>query len=219
MRVDIYFDVICPWCYIGERRFLRALEQAGGSEVELVFRPFQLDPEAAEETRPLSDYLAKRFGALSESMQRRVSQAAAGEGIRIDWGRALISNTARAHRLVRLALLEHGPEVQRKVVEALFRFHFTEGGDLGDVDQLAALAESVGIDRARAAAWLVSAEGERDVREALSAARGIGVQSVPTFVFDGQYGIEGAQSPETFVAALAEVRERAMGAGGAREEG
>ena len=108
MKVDVYFDIVCPWCYIGERRFLRALAESGATDVELEFRPFQLDPGAPAETRPLGEYLTRRFGAMAESMQRRVSEQAAGEGIAIDWDRALIANTARAHRLVRLATLEYG---------------------------------------------------------------------------------------------------------------
>ena len=215
MKVDVYFDIVCPWCYIGERRFLRALAESGATDVELEFRPFQLDPGAPAETRPLGEYLTRRFGAMAESMQRRVSEQAAGEGIAIDWDRALIANTARAHRLVRLATLEYGAGEQRGLVEALFRFHFSEGGDLGDVEQLATLAASAGIDRGRALEWLTSEEGERDVRAALTDARGIGVQSVPTFVFDDQFGLEGAQPAETFVAAMAEVRERT--AAGTRE--
>ena len=217
MKVDIYFDIVCPWCYIGERRFMKALEMAGETALELTFRPFQLDPGAAPETRSLGTYLTTRFGAMAEPMQRRVSQYAEAEGIRIEWERALIANTERAHRLVRLATLEYDAGVQRALVEALFRFHFTEGGDLGDVEQLANVAQSAGMDRARALAWLTSTAGERDVRAALQDARSIGVQSVPTFVFDDQFGIEGAQSPETFVAALAEVRERTAAGAAGRE--
>jgi predicted DsbA family dithiol-disulfide isomerase len=155
---------------------------------------------------------------MAESMQRRVTGHAEAEGIRIDWTRALIANTERAHRLVRLATLEYDAATQRALVEALFRFHFAEGGDVGDVQQLASVAESAGMDRDRAAEWLTSEEGERDVREALRSARGVGVQSVPTFVFDGQYGIEGAQSVEAFIEAMAEVRVR-TGAGVAPREG
>lgn len=216
MKVDIYFDVVCPWCYIGERRFARALEQAGAHDVDVVFRPFQLDPGAAPEARPLSEYLTRRFGAMAEGMQRRVGEYAAGEGIRIDWARALSVNTQRAHRLVRLAQLEYPSEVQRAVVEALFRAHFEEGRDVGDDAELVRIAESAGIDAPRAAAWLGSAEAEADVRDALADGRALGVQSVPTFVFDEQFAIEGAQSVEAFVQALAEVR--AHGVAGAAEE-
>lgn len=217
MKVEIYFDVVCPWCYIGERRFGRALEAAGAEDVELIFRPFQLDPNAPAEARPLSEYLERRFGAMATGMQRRVGEFAAGEGVAVDWARALSANTERAHRLVRLAELEYTFDVQRVVVDALFRAHFEEGRDVGDPAELVRIAKSAGIDAVRAAQWLDSAEGQADVREALAEGRALGVQSVPTFVFDERFAIEGAQSVETFVQALAEVREQ--GVAGANEEG
>ena len=218
MKVEIYFDVVCPWCFIGERRFGRALDAMGMDDVEVVFRPFQLDPTAPEEARPVSEYLTRRFGAMAAGMQRRVSEFAEAEGIRMDWERALTTNTERAHRLVRLAELEYAPDVQRALVEALFSAHFEQGRDVGDTDELVGIARSAGVDAARAAEWLASPEAEADVRAALDEARAIGVQSVPTFVFDGRFAVEGAQSVETFVQAMVEVRERSASVAGATEE-
>ncbi len=216
MKVEIFFDVVCPWCFVGERRFTRALEASGAEDVEVVFRPFQLDPTAGPEARPLSVYLARRFGAMAGSMQRRVGEFAAAEGIRVDWDRALSANTERAHRLVRLAAREYPAEVQRALVEGLFRAHFEEGRDVGSDAELIGIAQRAGIDGTRAADWLGSAEAGRDVAEALADGRALGVQSVPTFVFDDRFAIEGAQSVEAFVQAMAEVRER--GVAGAAEE-
>ena len=220
MKVEIYFDVVCPWCYIGERRFARALETLGASagDVEVEFRPFQLDPGAPERAIPIGEYLERRYGALANSMQERVGKVAAGEGVTIDWSRAQMANTLKAHRLLRLAQLEYDADVQHALVEALFRAHFTDGVDVGDVAQLAAIAGAVGMDATRAAAWLSSDEGERETREAIRDAQAIGVQSVPTFVFDGRYAVEGAQPVETFVEVMTEVRrlaaeEAAAGAG------
>jgi predicted DsbA family dithiol-disulfide isomerase len=208
MKVEIYFDVVCPWCYIGERRFARALEQSGAQDIEVTFRPFQLDPTAPAEARPLSEYLGRRFGAMAESMQRRVGEFAVAEGIAIDWERALSANTERAHRLVRLAEREYSPGVSRALVEGLFRAHFEEGRDVGDEAELVEIATAAGIDANRAAEWLNSADAEQDVRAALAEGRAIGVQSVPTFVFDERFAVEGAQSVEAFVEAMAEIRER-----------
>ncbi|MFW6200988.1 MAG: DsbA family protein, partial [Gemmatimonadota bacterium] len=114
MKVEIYSDVVCPWCFIGERRFGRALEASGRAhEVEVAFRPFQLDPRAPEAAVPLKEYLATRYGPHSARMLARVSEAAEGEGIEFDWDRAKSVNTLTAHRLMRLAEREHGPGVQR----------------------------------------------------------------------------------------------------------
>ena len=104
MKVEIYSDVACPWCYIGERRFERALAAfPGGHEIEVTFRPFQLDPNAPAAGVPMSEYLAKRFGRPEDAMLSRVTQAAAGEHITMDWDRAIAVNTRTAHRLLRLA--------------------------------------------------------------------------------------------------------------------
>lgn len=207
MRIDVYADVVCPWCYIGKRRLERALASfAGGAEAEVTFRPFQLDPDAPTTARPLAGYLERRFGAAAGAMQSRVSQVAAGEGITIAWDRALSVNTLSAHRLLWLAEREYGRNVQRALVERLFAAHFSEGGDVSDAAQLAALAVSVGMDAERVSSYLGSREGEAEVRGAIAEARALGVQAVPAFVFDDRFVLEGAQPVEMFLHALEEVR-------------
>ena len=117
MKVEIYSDVVCPWCYIGERRFARALAAFGGGDVEVVFRPFQLDPAAPTAAEPIARYLERRFGARAGSMLGSVSAAAAAEGITMDWDRALAANTRTAHRLLGLAEREYGAGTQRALAE------------------------------------------------------------------------------------------------------
>ena len=109
MKVEIYSDIVCPWCYIGERRFDRAIQAFGPAarDVEVVFRPYQLDPGAPAESRPLRDYLAARYGPASTGMLARVTEVASGEGIAIDWESALAANTLAAHRLMLLAERDH----------------------------------------------------------------------------------------------------------------
>jgi predicted DsbA family dithiol-disulfide isomerase len=218
MRVEIYSDVVCPWCYIGERRFARALaDRPDAGEVEVVYRPFQLNPDASEVAIPLKEYMEKRFGARAATMHGQVDAAGAGEGITFEWNRALSVNTRTAHRLVRLAEREYGPEVQRALVERLFDLHFTRGGDVSDPDLLADEAAAVGMDRDRARAYLGSDEGVRELEAEFEAARRIGVRAVPTFVFDGSWAIEGAQPTARFAEALAELsRTKAPAAGGAK---
>lgn len=206
MKVEIYSDIACPWCYIGERRFARALADfPGADDVEIVFRSYQLDPDAPSEAVPHSEYMEKRFGHRGEGMHRQVDAAGAEEGIRFAWDKALAVNTRTAHRLLRLAEQEYGSEVQRALVERLFDLHFTRGGDLADSDQLVAEAVAVGIDGERARDYLDSGEGRQELEQALQAARDLGVRAVPTFVFDGKAAVEGAQPPARFLEALEEV--------------
>jgi predicted DsbA family dithiol-disulfide isomerase len=210
MKVEIYSDVVCPWCYIGERRFARALAAfPGGEEVEVAFRPFQLDAAAPERATPVAEYLARRFGGRSvDGMLARVTQAATEEGITMDWDRALSVNTRTALRLMRLAGLEYGATVQRALMDALFDAHFTRGGDVADHEQLTALAASVGMDADRVRAYLASGKGEAELVTQLGEARANDVHAVPTFVFDGKYVVEGAQPASTFLQVLEEVRRR-----------
>src|SRR5690606_33521353 len=114
MKVEIYSDVACPWCYIAERRFARALAAyPGGDRVEVVYRSYQLGPEAPAEAVPMMEYLSRRFGDRVDGMLERVSENARVEGIEMAWDRALSVNTLTAHRLLRLAEREYGPAVQR----------------------------------------------------------------------------------------------------------
>lgn len=206
MKVEIYSDIVCPWCYIGERRFSRALADfAGADDVEIVFRPYQLDPGAPDSPVPLSEYLEGRYGPRAKGMQEQVGEAAAAEGITIHWDRAQAANTREAHRLLRLALEEQGPEAQRRLAERLFDLHFTRGGDLTDSRQLADEAAEVGIDRQRAVEYLESGEGGAELEAEFERARSLGIQAVPTFVFEGRWAVQGAQPKENFLSALAEV--------------
>ncbi|MDB4877036.1 MAG: DsbA family oxidoreductase [Gemmatimonadetes bacterium] len=209
MKVEIYSDVACPWCYVGEKRFEAALaEFAGADGVEVVFRPFQLDPTASETGVPLTKYLERRFGTPVGDKLAHSTASAAGEGIVMNWDRVISANTRNAHRLSGLALREFGAPVQRALVEALFDAYFTKGLNVADLDVLSDLAASVGIDRERASAYLDSTEGVLEFQTDLAEAANLGVSSVPTFVFDGQYAVEGAQSTSTFAQVLQEVAQR-----------
>src|SRR5690606_24950307 len=163
MKVEVYSDITCPWCYIGERRLRRALAASPhATDVDVEFRPFQLDPNAPDEAQPLREYLDRRFGAVADAMTSRVSEEAAGEGVLMDWDRALSANTRDAHRLLMLAADEYGSEVQLDLAEKLFELHFTRGGDIGSAEQLANAAESAGMDRTRALEHLMSDEGQQE---------------------------------------------------------
>ncbi|MGN9775055.1 DsbA family oxidoreductase [Micromonospora sp. H33] len=206
MEIEIYADVVCPWCYIGKRRLEQALTSYDG-DVTIRYRPFQLDPTPVPEPRPLVDALAAKFGGHDRAVQMfsHVTGVAAGVGLTLDFDRAVAANTFDAHRLVSWAT-ERGRAAE--MVEALYRAHFTDGVDVGSRDALAALAGEVGLDATEARAFLDSDERVAEVRAELAAARELGVSSVPTFVLAGKYAVTGAQEPETLLAALNEVRRR-----------
>ena len=216
MQVEIYSDVVCPWCYIGERRFAQALGAfAGRDDVAVVFRPFQLDPNAPATPAPLVESLRAKFGANARAMVERVTAVGAGEGIEFRFDDAVAVNTITAHRLLRLAEQEYGAEVQRKLAERLFDAHFTRGQDVSDPGLLATLAAEAGMERARVERYLASDEGLAETREAIDQARALGISAVPSFVFDGQYLVEGGQPAATFAAVLDEVASRAAAGQGA----
>ena len=200
MKVDIYSDIACPWCYIGHARFQRALEQFDGADrIEVRYRPYQLDPGAPPRAEPMLGYLARRFGAQARAMADRVIEIARGEGIEMDYDRGLAVNTLNAHRLLALAEREQGVAAQRALVARLFAAHFSEGRDVGDPHTLAELAAEHGMDAATVEAYLESGAGTAEVRQEIAAARQLGVQAVPTYLLDDRYVIEGAQPVELFL--------------------
>jgi predicted DsbA family dithiol-disulfide isomerase len=220
MKVEIYSDVACPWCYIGKARFERALTAFPGAEaVEVVYRPYQLDPGAPAQAVPMLEYLERRFGAGARAMADRVTENARSEGLVMDYDRGLAVNTLNAHRLLHLAEQEHGPEAQRAVAEGLFEAHFSSGGDVGDPSVLAEIAAAAGMDGARVREYLASDEGTREVRQEIEQAQRLGITAVPTFVFEGKYAVQGAQPTSAFLGALETVaRELADADGGEAAE-
>lgn len=206
MEIEIYADVVCPWCWIGKRRLEQALAGYDG-EVTVRFRPFQLDPTPVTEPRPLIEALGAKFGGRdkAEGMAAHVTQVAKGAGIDMRFDRAVAANTFEAHRLVRFAT-ERGRAAE--LVERLYRAHFQDGIDVGSTDALVTLAGEVGLDETEAREYLESNLGRREVAADLSAAHQLGVSSVPTFVLAGKYAVTGAQEPETLLAALHEVAQR-----------
>ncbi len=207
VQIEIYSDVVCPWCWIGEQRLLKALD--GFTEpVELTWRAFQLDPSA--ESGPLVQWLGRRYGgeANVQRMFAQVTEVGRGEGLTMNFDRAINANTFDAHRLIWWAG-QQGE--QRPMVEALHRAHFTDGADLGSRDALAAAAAGLGHDEQRVRELLDSAEGVAEVQDELAAGRELGITGVPMFVFAGKYAISGAQDPSTLREVLDEVRRRESG--------
>lgn len=206
MQVEIYSDVACPWCYIGKARFERALAAfPGAADVDVRFRPFQLNPATPEQAQPLYDYYDSLFGPGFRGRHAEVVDVARREGLDFRFDHALAVNTFAAHRLLWLTEREHGAAVQRDLCNALLRTYFTDGGDIGDHETLVGLAKEVGVDPDRARAWLAEGSGTDEVRRELDEARELGIQAVPTFVFDGRYAVRGAQEASTFLRVLEQV--------------
>ena len=201
MQIEIWSDVVCPWCYIGKRRLERALgEFEHADEVEVTWRSFQLNPDTPPGTAvPTRDYLAQRFGPQAQDMTARVAELGKAEGLTLDFASSLTVNTLEAHRLLHLAAdLGIGDAAK----ERLLRAHFTEGADLSDHETLTRLLAEAGADQARVREVLAGTEYADAVADDIEMARRLGASGVPFFVIDRKYGVSGAQAPETFLHAL-----------------
>lgn len=206
MKVEIYSDVACPWCYIGTARFERALAAfPGASDVEVSYRPFQLNPTTPTTAQPLYDYYDQLFGPGFRARHAEVADVARREGLDFHLERAQAVNTFTAHRLLWLTERDYGPAAQRALKVGLLRTYFTDGGDVGDPTTLVTLAVDAGVDKDTATAWLAGDDGAEETRAAIDAARELGVSAVPTFVFDGRYAVSGAQEASVFLSALEHV--------------
>jgi predicted DsbA family dithiol-disulfide isomerase len=208
MRVDIWSDVVCPWCYIGKRRFEQALDRfAHGGDVDVVFRPFQLDPGAPTVATPVLDAYARKFGGAEAARQLidRVTSAASAAGLDFHLERALRANTQDAHRVLDLAL-ERG--TQPTVKERLLRAYFTEGRNVADHETLSELGGESGLDPGEVDELLRGDDRMAAVLAARREAAELGITAVPTFVIAGRWAVPGAQEPDVFVQVLSRAWER-----------
>ncbi|GAA4110958.1 DsbA family oxidoreductase [Nocardioides fonticola] len=210
MRVEIWSDVVCPWCYLGKRRLEAALDRfEHGAEVEIVYRSFELDPAAPHHghERTLTT-LARKYGRPEADMRQMMQQlidTAAAEGLEFRLFDNVHTNTIDAHRVLHLALATGGPALQVRLKEALLAAYFTRAEDVGDHAVLTAAAVGVGLDADRVAEVLAGSEYAGEVEADIAQARAYGVSGVPFFVIDERFGISGAQPTEVFEQALAQA--------------
>jgi predicted DsbA family dithiol-disulfide isomerase len=204
VNVEIFADVVCPWCYLGRARFRTAAEAFGGDAV-VTWRPFQLDPGATGGGLT-SELMADRFGGPAKvaEMQEQMRGLLAAENLPYEPEKAISANTRDAHRVIALAG-EAG--VQDAVVDRLFRAYHAEGRDLNDHGTLAELAAEAGLGGV--AAMLAAGDGETAVTGQIERARAMGVSGVPFFVFQGTWAVSGAQPAEVLEQALREVAAQA----------
>lgn len=206
MNIDVFSDPVCPWCYIGKRRFEAAAAERPTLDLRLHWRAFQLNPDMPAQGMDRKHYLQSKFGGAANAAEvyRRIAETGRSVGLDFAFDRIRRTpNTVQAHRLLRLA---QQPELDRgdALAEGLFEAYFLAGLDIGDRDTLADIAARAGIDRDEALYFL---EGEHDRAEVLAEdalARRLGIGGVPCFVVEGRYAISGAQEP----AALLEVFDR-----------
>ena len=204
MQVEIWSDVICPWCYLGKRRFESALADFDHrDQVEVVYRSFELDPSApADVTTPTVEMLARKYGmsaADAEQAQREMAARANADGLEFNMGGAHVGNTHDAHRLLHLAAARG---MQAELAERLHRAYFTEQRSVFDHESLTAIAVEAGLDRAEVEQVLATDAYAADVDEDEATAHALGATGVPFFVIDRRYGISGAQPAELIGQAL-----------------
>ena len=202
MRIEIWSDVVCPWCYIGKRRLETALaEFPHRDEVEVVWRSFQLDPSSpSTPTETVVEHLGRKYGggtAGAQQMVDRVEALAAEEGLLFRHAAAPHVGTLDAHRLLHAAGEKRG-----ELKEALLHAYFVEAQNVADHDVLTRIAAEVGLDEVAVKSVLTTDEHADEVEADIRQAAAYGATGVPFFVIDGRYGISGAQPVETFAQAL-----------------
>ena len=206
LAIDIVSDVVCPWCFIGKRRLEAALGELRAARPDIAPRirwlPYFLNPDTPEAGEPYRPFLERKFGGPEKlaQIQAHIAEAGRTAGIEFAFERIEIrANTLRAHRLIHRAQKTGSADV---IVERLFAAHFLQGENIGDEEFLARLAGECGGDEAAALAYLHSEEDAEEVRAQAERGQRMGITGVPFFIFNGRYGVGGAQPPEVLLDAM-----------------
>ena len=208
MKVDIWSDIRCPFCYIGKRKFEKALEKfPHKDDVKVAWHSFQLDPNLTTNTDVnVIDYIAEVKGisqGQAKEMHRHVTQVAKEAGLDFKFDKTVVANSFNAHRLIQLAKVH---DLANEAEEALFKAHFEEGKNIDDDEILAQTGIAIGLDEKDVREMITSDAYSAEVRQDEMQARSIGVRGVPFFVLNNKYGVSGAQSPGTFLEVLEQTR-------------
>lgn len=203
ITIDIVSDTVCPWCFIGKRRFEAAMSRLPEDvTLQIAWRPFQLNPDMPEGGLDRREYLETKFGGPEGAKRVYGAINEAGSTVDIPFnfpGIPKTPNTVKSHKLIDLAGREG---CQDAVVEALFNAYFIDGKDIGDIDILSAVAAAAGMDGSAVRAYLASDEDDDRIREEDAMARRMGVTGVPCFILNRKYAVSGAQDPDVFVQAI-----------------
>ena len=206
LTIDIVSDVVCPWCYLGEKRLEEALKDEAGP-VAVRWRPYQLDPTIPEDGLDRAEYMAKKFGGGGrlQSVHDNLMRLGAQVGVPFAFDKIERSpNTLDAHRLIRWAA---PAGVQAEVADRLFKAYFVEGRDIGDRKVLVEIASDCGLDARDVEQRLADGADSGLVRQEIGQAQAMGVSGVPFFIFGGRLGVPGAQEPSVLRQAMAEARQ------------
>lgn len=207
LTIDVVSDVVCPWCFLGQKRLDAAIAAAPDVDVSVTWRPFQLDPTIPAQGMDRKAYMRAKFGDESRLRDAHLRLEALGRDVGIDYAFDAITvspNTLDAHRVIRWAGA-NSPETQNRVVRRLFKLYFEEGADIGDHTVLVEAARETGMDAAVVESLLASdADREAVANEAATASR-MGVTGVPCFLFEGKYAVMGAQEVSTLTDAIMQI--------------
>jgi predicted DsbA family dithiol-disulfide isomerase len=207
VHIDVISDVVCPWCFLGQKRLDRAIALAEGVAVDVHWRPYQLDPSIPPEGLERKAYMRAKFGSDERLRQAHDTLVSAGaaEGIPFDFEAITVApNTLDAHRVIRWAG-SGGPGVQDRLARRLFELYFQEGRNVADPAELAAAAREAGMDAGIVEALLPTDADREAVTQEIATATRMGVRGVPCFIIENKYAVMGAQDPETLADAIRQV--------------
>ena len=207
ITVDVVSDVVCPWCFIGQKRLDKAIAAAGDVDVHVRWRPFQLDPTIPREGKDRRDYMLGKFGSEERirEIHARIEPLGAAESIEFAFDAIKVApNTLDAHRLIRWAGAV-SEDVQNRLVRRLFQLNFEQGGNIGDHAVLIEAAREAGMDVAVVEALLPSDADVEEVQNEIATASRMGITGVPCFLIEGKYAVMGAQDAATLTEAIREI--------------
>lgn len=211
MKIEIWSDIMCPFCYIGKRKFEKALEQFDHKDqVEISWKSFQLNPDMkTDPAKSINEYLAEAKGwsiEQAKEMNGRVTQMAKGVGLAYDFDKAVVANSFDAHRLIQLAKTKNKGDLAE---EHLFKAYFTEGKNIADHSTLMEIGVSIGLNAEDVKQMLEGNKYAQNVKEDIDESQQIGVRGVPFFVFNRKYAVSGAQESDTFLEVLQKAWDQA----------
>lgn len=207
ITVDVVSDVVCPWCFIGQKRLDKAIAEAGDVDVHIRWRPFQLDPTIPPQGKDRREYMLAKFGSEERirDIHARIEPLGEAEGISFAFDAIKVApNTLDAHRLIRWAGAA-GEAVQNRLVRRLFQLNFEEGANIGDHAVLVEAAREAGMDASVVATLLPTDADVEAVRTEIATASRMGVSGVPCFLLEGKYAVMGAQDADTLADAIRQV--------------
>jgi predicted DsbA family dithiol-disulfide isomerase len=208
MKIEIWSDIACPFCYLGKRKFDLALAQfSGKAEVEIEWKSFLLNPDlTSDPSVSIFQYLSEKKGFPEEQarqMMSHITQSGRDVGLEYHFNEVILANTLKAHQLLHEARIQG---LQHEMEERLFEAHFVEGKNIDDVNILQELASEIGLDTTALDVKILSGQYSNEIQADLDLAQQFGVRGVPFFVFDRRYAISGAQEPESFLKTMEQVQ-------------